>query len=196
MVPIRSPFRSEPDSSRGRSRAPEPSFPERLAGAIGHGSSLDGAIAGAIASAITAGGGKALQRWASSHSPSWRRLLRGAAAGAGAAGVLHLYRRFTGDAEGVDLVDELLAGIGRGMVYTAVLDPLLPGPPIVRGATVGVAEYMLQPWGGLITQLQGLSPARRLPLVGALLETGDAEEDPFVAFVLYGIALGVLSGDG
>jgi hypothetical protein len=198
MVPIRSAFRSRDEVNR-RTRRPSgsaPSLAERLAEALGRESSIDGAVAGAIATALTATGAKAARRLVSSRQPSYRRLFRGAAAGAGAAGILFVVRRFLDGVDDIDLLDELLAGMGKGMVYTAILDPFLPGPPAVRGATVGVVEYMLQPWGGLLSQLQGLSPARRLPLVGALVETGDAEEDPFISYLIYGLALGLLCGEG
>jgi hypothetical protein len=93
------------------------------------------------------------------------------------------------------LVDQLLAGAGKGVIYTAVLDPVLPGPPVVRGAMVGSAEYLAAPWGGLLRKLSRLSPVERLPVVGALLDAGEAEEDPFLAHLLFGIALGLLGGD-
>jgi hypothetical protein len=72
---------------------------------------------------------------------------------------------------------------------------VLPGPPAVRGALVGTAEYLAAPWGGLLGALSALSPVEKLPVVRALLDVGDREEDPYLAFLLYGIALGVLTGD-
>lgn len=155
-----------------------------------------GGLTDAVAQALTSAGGRALERCAKSRRPTPLRLLRGAAAGAGAAGLLYLLRRFTDEPGEVELTDEVLAGAGRGIVYAAVLEPFLPGPPALRGALLGTMEYLLEPWGGAITHLQKLSPARKLPIVGALLETGDAEDDPYVAFLVYGIALGILYGEG
>lgn len=150
-----------------------------------------------LASTVSAAAGKAVQRWMRSRGPSFPRLFRGAAAGAGAAGLVWAGGRLLGTAaEDAEFMDELLAGAGKGLVYAAILDPLLPGPPLVRGALMGTADYLAAPWGGLLSHLQSLSPARKLPLVGTLLETGDAEDDPYLAFLLYGVALAILHGDG
>ncbi|MEX2531701.1 MAG: hypothetical protein WD960_13115 [Gemmatimonadota bacterium] len=146
------------------------------------------------APSLTAVSSKAIRRWAKRRRPSLPRILRGAAAGAGAAGIVHAYRYFTGDRDELDLIDELLAGAGRGVIYAAVLNPLLPGPPVVRGAVVGTADYLISAWGGVYGLLQDLSPAQHLPLVRTLLETGDAEDDPYIAFLIYGLALAVLQG--
>ncbi len=146
------------------------------------------------APSLAAASSKAIRRWAKRRRPSLPRLLRGAVAGAGAAGVVHAYRYLTGDREELDLMDELLAGAGRGVIYAAVLNPLLPGHPVVRGAVAGTAEYLAGPWGGLYGLLQDLSPAHRIPVVRTLLETGDAEDDPYIAFLIYGVALAVLQG--
>lgn len=161
---------------------------DRLSGSDGTGE--------AVAAALTAAAGQAVERWVRSRSPSTGRLVRGAAAGIGAAGILYLLRRMTDDPPGLDLTDELLAGAGKGLAYAAVLEPFLPGPPVLRGALLGTLEYLTAPWGGTFSRIQRLSPARKLPIVGALLEAGDAEDDPFVAFVVYGIALGILYGEG
>jgi hypothetical protein len=151
----------------------------------------------AALTALTAAGASALKKWVGSRRPRVGRLLRGAAAGAGAAGLLAAFRALSGDRRPApgELVDELLSGAGKGVIYTAVLDPLLPGPPVLRGAMVGTAEYLSAPWGGLLRRLSDLSPVERIPIVGALLDAGDAEDDPFIAYLLFGLALGLLSGD-
>ncbi len=148
----------------------------------------------ALAAALSSAGASALERCARSRSPGTMRLVRGAAAGAGAAGVVYLARRLTDRPDELEFTDEILAGAGRGVIYAAVLEPFLPGPPVVRGAILGVVEYITAPWGGTLARLQKLSPARKLPIVGALLEAGDAEDDPFLAFALYGVALGLFYG--
>jgi hypothetical protein len=148
----------------------------------------------ALGPALAAILGKALYRWAGSRRPSMARLLRGALAGAGAAGVLYGFRRVMQDPRADDLTDELLAGAGRGLVYAAVLKPVIPGPALLRGALVGTIDYLAVPWGGVYALLQDLSPARRLPVINALVETGDAEDDPYVAFLIYGLALALLDG--
>ncbi len=158
---------------------------------------LSGAASAAAGTAVAS----AVERWVRARRPTLRRLVRGAAAGAGAAGILAASRillrgdRNASDPVPVEVADELLAGAGRGILYAAVLDPVLPGPPLVRGALVGVADYLLAPWGGLFARLRTLSPVAKLPVVSVLLEMGDAEDDPFLAFLLFGIALGILTGD-
>jgi hypothetical protein len=152
----------------------------------------------AALAALSAAGAGAIKKWVGSHRPSASRLARGAAAGAAAAGLVAVFRYLYGGRPSLDprvLVDQLLAGAGKGVIYTAVLDPVLPGPPVVRGAMVGSAEYLAAPWGGLLRKLSRLSPVERLPVVGALLDAGEAEEDPFLAHLLFGIALGLLGGD-
>ena len=146
----------------------------------------------AVATALTAAGATALRRWAGRRRPPASRLLRGALAGAGAAVVATGWRALRD--EPIDLTDALLLGAGRGVVYTAILDPVLPGPPAVRGALAGTIEYMASPWGGAFGPLSSLTPAQKLPVVGALLEAGDEADDSFVSCVLYGLALGLLSG--
>lgn len=152
----------------------------------------------AAITALTAAGAGAIRKWVGNHRPGPSRLVRGAAAGAAAAGLLALFRAVFAGRETPDpraLVDDLLAGAGKGVIYTAVLDPLLPGPPAFRGALVGTAEYLSAPWGGMLRKLSNLSPVERIPIVGALLDAGDAEDDPFVAYLIFGLALGLLSGD-
>lgn len=153
----------------------------------------------AAAAALTTAGASALKKWVGKRRPRSGRILRGAAAGAGAAAILAGFRFLLSDRSRAPdpgaVVDELLAGAGKGIIYTAVLDPLLPGPPALRGSLVGTAEYLAAPWGGLLRRLSGLSPVERIPIVGALMDAGDAADDPFVAHLLFGVALGLLSGD-
>jgi hypothetical protein len=152
----------------------------------------------AAITALTAAGAGALRKWVGTHRPSAARLVRGAAAGAAAAGLLAVFRLVLGGRTTPDprtLVDDILSGAGKGVIYTAVLDPLLPGPPAFRGALVGTAEFLGAPYGGVLRRLSKLSPVERIPIVGALLDAGEAEEDPFVAHLLFGVALGLLSGD-
>lgn len=149
-----------------------------------------------LAAVLGSAGGKALERATRSRRPTPLRLLRGAAAGAGAAGLTYVVRRFMDEVPELDFTDELLAGAGRGVVYAAVLEPFLPGHPAVKGALLGTLEYLTAPWGGAFSRLQRLSPVQKLPVIGVLLEAGDAEDDPYLAFLIYGLALGILYGDG
>ncbi len=146
-----------------------------------------------------------------------RSLARGAVAGASAAGALLILRLLTAPrtehpaqdgaepgtmerlgAEGDpgDLADELLAGAGRGLIYAALLDPCLPGPPPLRGALVGTADYLTAPLGGLFARMQEFSPVRRVPVISALLDVGSVRDDPFRFFLLEGVLLGLIYGNG
>jgi hypothetical protein len=155
-------------------------------------------VLSAVVSALAAAGAA---RLTSAGRPTVGRLLRGAAAGAGAAGILYSARVFlerdgaASDSAARELADELLAGAGKGVLYATLLDPYLPGPPLVRGAVAGSVDYLTLPFGGLFSKLQSLSPVRRIPVLSILLETGDAEDDPFLIFRLHGAILGVLYGE-
>ncbi len=167
---------------------------------------LSGAIAGAVTSVVLG----VMRRWATGRRrPRPHALARGIAAGAGAAGAALIYRlllarRNEGLGEPTtqglrgspgEVADELLAGAGRGLLYAALLAPYLPGPPIVRGAIAGTVDYLAMPLGGLYAPLQALSPLRRVPIISILLETGDAEDEPYFNFLLHGVLLGLLYGD-
>ena len=153
-------------------------------------------IGPAVVQALASAGGSAVERATRSRRPSMGRILRGAAAGAGASSLVYLLRRLLADDPEIEFTDEILAGAGRGVIYAAVLEPFLPGPAPVRGVTLALIEYLTAPWGGALARLQSLSPAAKLPIVGSLLEVGDAEDDPFVAYLAYGLALGILYGEG
>ena len=151
------------------------------------------------------------------RSTTSRSLARGAVAGASAAGALLLLRqltarrterpapegtgRATAESMGAqgdpgDVAGELLAGAGRGLIYAALLEPWLPGPPLVRGALVGTADYLAAPIGGLFVRMQALSPIRRIPVISALLDVGGVRDEPFRLFLLEGVLLGLIYGDG
>ena len=86
------------------------------------------------------------------------------------------------------------------MLYGAVLEPRLPGSPLLRGATFGVMEYVTSPFGGLDGILGASSPNRTMPIVAALLGRGDSEAKSgagsITDHVAFGIALGLLYGAG
>ena len=174
----------------------------------GEGPVVGDAAAAAIASTVASLALSTFRSWRKGGRVTTGALLRGAAAGAGAAGVVFgLARLARKDEDAIgqdesaaaglidDLIDRLLAGAGRGLVYAALLDPLLPGPPIVRGALAGTADYLALPLGGLFSRLQSLSPIRRVPVISALLDTGEADDDSYITFLAYGLVLGLLYGD-
>ena len=158
-----------------------------------------------VAGALTALAVSLVRRAGARRAPVGRRsLAKGAVAGAGAAGALLLFRRLStrrtertsdgGDSD--SLTGELLAGAGRGLIYAALLDPCLPGSPPLRGALVGTAHYLAAPLGGLFARMQEFSPVRRVPLVSALLEVGTAPDAPFEDYLLEGVLLGLIYGNG
>ena len=137
--------------------------------------------------------------------PGGLRMTRAALAGAGAALAVSLFRNGKNGKPGVgqslhDPTTELLSGAARGMLYGAVLEPRLPGSPLLRGATFGVMEYVTSPFGGLDGILGASSPYRTMPIVAALLGPSDSgAESAAVSMadhVAFGITLGLLYGAG
>lgn len=132
------------------------------------------------------------------------RLLRAAAAGAGASLLRELLHMLSHrDLRLPDLDERLLervaAGVARGLLYGALADPRLPGPPALRGLLYGSAEYVLEPVGGLNSLAGRHAPHRALPVVGALIgEVVDAWEsgdEGLVDHLVFGLTLALLYGD-
>jgi hypothetical protein len=133
--------------------------------------------------------------------PGALRLTHAALAGAGAALALSLFRNGkTGGAEGGqsthDPTEALLRGAARGMLYGSVLEPRLPGSPLLRGAAFGVMEYVASPFGGLDSILGASSPHRTIPILAALVGTSDSTAETLTDQVAFGITLGLLYGAG
>ncbi len=135
--------------------------------------------------------------------PGGLRLTRAAVAGAGAALALSLFRNGKNGKPGVgqspyDPTAELLTGAARGMLYGAVLEPRLPGSPLLRGATFGVMEYMTSPFGGLDGILGASGPHRTMPIVAALLgpRVFGSGAGSMADHVAFGVTLGLLYGEG
>ena len=152
-----------------------------------------------ISSGVAALVGQVLEAWRPGRRAGFTRLLRAGAAGAGAALLLDLVRPLlSGRAElptlGRKTGDRLLAGVGQGLLYGAVVEPRVPGPPVVKGALFGSAEYATDPAGGLSHLLSAHSPQGRLPVVGDLLEGLDAHDRAYVEHLVFGIALALLYG--
>ncbi len=137
----------------------------------------------------------------SGRRPGGLRLTRAALAGAGAALALALFRNGkngNGVVGGIprDPTAEVLTGAARGVLYGAVLEPRLPGSPLLRGATFGVMEYVTSPFGGLDGILGASSPHRTLPIIAALLGPNDSVTGSMAHHVAFGITLGLLYGEG
>ena len=137
--------------------------------------------------------------------PGGLRMTRAALAGAGAALALSLFRNGKNGKPEVgqsphDATAELLTGAARGMLYGAVLEPRLPGSPLLRGATFGVMEYVTSPFGGLDGILGASSPHRIMPIVAALLGPSDSGAGSgavsMADHVAFGVTLGLFYGEG
>ena len=133
--------------------------------------------------------------------PGTLRLTHAALAGAGAAVALSLFRNGKNGTSGGgqdphDPTAELLSGAARGVLYGAVLEPRLPGSPLLRGATFGVMEYVTSPFGGLDGILGASSPHRTMPIIAALLGSSDSVAVSMADHVAFGVTLGLLYGAG
>lgn len=138
--------------------------------------------------------------WPGRGSPGISRLLRAAAAGAGAAVLRELlHPLLRGEARlpewREDLGERMAAGAARGLLYGSVAEPRIPGPPLLRGLTYGTAEYLLSPYGGLKGVVGKHAPHRRIPLLAPVVDELEAGEETFFDHLAYGIALGLLYGE-
>ncbi len=152
----------------------------------------------AVATAASVGV-RLMEKWLVRKAPGIPRLLRGATAGVGAAGILAATRHVMGvrirdDAAEPDLLDELLEGAGHGLVYAALVDPNLPGPPIFKGLVLGTVEHFTSPWGGVLAPLQGAAPHSKVPGLERLLSPLDVVERPLFDHLLYATLLAALYG--
>ena len=157
--------------------------------------SIDSIVASG-ASAVVA---KVLNGWKPQRKASTLRLLRAGAAGAAAALLVDMLRPLIRGEPGVgpldkETVDRLIAGIGQGLVYGAVVEPRIPGPTLVKGALYGTVEYAVDPVGGLSRLLGPHAPQHRLPVIGHLLEDLDPYDRAYAEHMVFGVALALLYG--
>lgn len=149
---------------------------------------------------LTAGAGsivaRALSIWPSRRAPGVFRLFRAGAAGAAAAFLAELVRplltgRKADSALEEELTDILFAGVGRGLLYAALVEPRVPGGPIFQGAVYGGLEYALSPWGGLGELAGSKTPLGGIPALSVLLKDRGTDEE-MVERIAYGVALALL----
>jgi hypothetical protein len=143
--------------------------------------------------------GKVLDFWRPRREMRFSRLLRAAAAGAGAALVLDLAKPlFQGRRKlGVPdarTVDRVLAGLAQGLVYGSVIEPRLPGPAFLKGALFGSAEYAARGAGGIAHLLRAHASYALLPVIGYLLEDIDPHDRDYLEHLVFGIVVGLLYG--
>lgn len=154
-----------------------------------------------LAVAATALLGRALGTMSRKRKPEVVRLLRAGAAGVGAALLRELFRSLgPGERPRPPLVqlvqDAALTGTTRGLVYGALVEPLLHGPPVIRGTAYGSLEYVVSPWGGLTRLVGAHAPHRKVPFLADLLDDLGPSDDTLIDHVLFGVALALLYGAG
>lgn len=154
---------------------------------------------GFLASGAVALGARLLDRWRPGGSSGVGALVRAGAAGAVAALLVELVRPLLrSDTSAPELdgeaAEHLLAGAGQGLVYGGVLEPWIPGPPILKGTVFGSAEYLLNPSGGVTHLLGSRSPLGRVPVVLKILEGIEGRDRSFLEHLTFGVAMAVLYG--
>lgn len=182
-----------------RNRLPTPPDQEGKKPSPAHGLShevshkvLDALLAVGAGSVLT----RVLALWPSRKGPGLFRLFRAGAAGAAAAFLAELIRpALTGKRSEAtieeELTDILLAGAGRGLLYAALVEPRVPGPPLLQGAAYGGLEYALSPWGGLGELAGSKAPHGKVPALSVLLKDRGADEQ-LVEHIAFGVALALL----
>lgn len=153
-----------------------------------------------VASGVAALAGKVLSAWRPARKVTFTRLLRAGLAGAAASLLVELVKPLlSGRAELPELDERLgsrmLAGAGQGLLYGAVVEPRVPGPPLLKGAVFALAEYMAHPAGGLSHLLGRHTPQGKLPFVSDLLEDLTPEDREYVEELAFGLALALMCGD-
>lgn len=151
-------------------------------------------VSGALASRL-------LREWKPRRRPGPALLVRAAAAGAAAMIFQELAHALLSDDPRASvnrarsLADRLVSGTARGLVYGAIAEPRLPGPPVLRGVAYGTAEFLLSPLGGVGKLLGNQAPYRRIPLLRLLVEDSPAMEDGYVEHLVFGLALALMAGE-
>lgn len=192
-APLRSLASRRREESR---RRPKDAQPERKGPGDDEGGGLELALAAGAGTLLA----RVLRVWPGRGRPPVERLLRAGLAGGGAALAREvLTPLLRGEprlpALDGDLPERVVAGTARGLLYGAVVEPRVPGAPVVRGLLYGTAEYALSPWGGMRGLLGRFAPYRRLPVISGLLAGSEGGEDTLLDHVTFGIALALLYGD-
>jgi hypothetical protein len=161
---------------------------------------LDEATQKLLDAVLTVGAGTALTRalafWPGRRRPGLFGLGRAGAAGAAAAFLAELLRpALAGDkparTQEDDLTDLLLSGVGRGLIYAAIIEPRIPGPFYLTGSVYGALEWALTPWGGLEEVAGPAAPHQKIPVLSTLLQRRKEDEE-LLEHLAFGIALALL----
>lgn len=154
-----------------------------------------------VATGIAALAGRVLSAWRPARKVTFTRLLRAGLAGAGAALLVELVRPLlNGRTElpelGADTGTKMVSGMSQGLLYGAVVEPRVPGPPLFKGAVFALAEYLADPAGGLSHLLGPHTPHGSLPVVGDMLTDLEPGEREYLEHLAFGVALALLCGTG
>lgn len=149
--------------------------------------------------AVAALAARMLDAWRPSRRAGVGGLLKAGAAGAAAALVLELLKPLLSNGRELPALDRdtgerILAGVGQGLLYGAVVEPRVPGPALVKGALFGSAEYAANPTGGLAALLGQHAPLARVPLVSDLFEGLERQERVYAEHLVFGVTLALLYG--
>jgi hypothetical protein len=152
-----------------------------------------------LSTGVAALAGRLLDVWEPKRHVGFTRLLWAGASGAAAALLLDTVRPFLRGEPmrpifDRETADRLLAGVGQGLLYGAVIEPRVPGPSVLKGALFGSAEYAADAAGGLVRLLRPHTPQGKLPIVGRMLEEIDPHDRVYVEHLAFGIALAIFYG--
>lgn len=186
-----------PAASAGAAPATGPlgQLSDFLKGTSPTGEPWDAVIAAASAAMI----GKMLETMPKQRKLRPGRMVRAAAAGAGAALARELLRpMMSGEQPATTFAERArhaaLSGSARGLLYGALVDPRIPGPPLIRGAAYGAIEHLVSPLGGLTALAGPMAPHRRLPFAAELFEGLEHEQQTLMDHIVFGVAMAVLYG--
>lgn len=152
-----------------------------------------------LTAGVAALAARLLDAWQPRRKVGIKRLVWAGAAGAAAALVVDVLKPLLRGKPELpvfdrDTADRLLAGIGQGLIYGAVVEPRMPGPAVIKGALFGSAEYAADAAGGLAHLLRAHTPHGRLPFVGRILEDVDPRDREYIEHLAFGVALALLYG--
>jgi len=142
---------------------------------------------------------KVLDAWKPRGKSGFSGLVRAGAAGAAAALLVDVISPLLRGQPRLNPIDKdtgdrMLAGLGQGLIYGAVIEPRVPGPAVVKGVVYGTAEYAVDPAGGLSQLLAAHAPQGRFPILASFLDDLSPNDRAYVEHVAFGIALALLYG--
>ncbi len=152
-----------------------------------------------VTAGIAAVAARILDAWEPKRDVGFKRLLWAGASGAAAAFLLDVLKPvLRGEPEmptlDRDTAERLLAGVGLGLIYGAIVEPRVPGPALLKGALFGSADYAAEAAGGLTRLLRAHAPQTRLPFVGRIFEDADPHDGAYLDHLAFGVALALLYG--